>query len=256
MKTNESPIEFYENYGSEWGATERRLVEKITATYKVTSLCSLLEGLSPERILDFGCGLGDNLDLLANHFRAREAVGLDISSTMIEHAKKSYSKYTFVRGGIEELMKYKVDLVTFIDVLEHLEDIPAILQAASKAGRYVAVKIPLEKTWLNRILNALGFKNQKSRFFESEGHLYEFNRSDVEQILWQAGLTILKARVDFMPKEALFSEPRKNRMKAKQGPFAGLKYRLFIILGRLPYSLIRPIFKAVDGSDFFVLCKS
>jgi len=249
-------MEFYENYGTEWGETGRRLIEKITSTYKVTSLCGLLEGLSPERILDFGCGLGDNLDLLADHLHVQKAIGLDISSTMIDHAKKSYSKYTFVQGSIEELIKYKVDLVTFIDVLEHLEDIPAILQASRKVGRYVAVKIPLEKTWLNRILNALGLKDQKSRFFESEGHLYEFSRSDVEQILRQAGLTILKTRVDFMPKEALFSEPRKNRMKAKQGPFARLKYRLFIILGGLPYSLIRPIFQAVDGSDFFVLCES
>lgn len=231
-------------------------MEQLTGLYKSSNLCALMEGLKVKRIIDFGCGLGDNLAFLARHLDASEAVGIDISSAMIGYAGRNYPGYKFVLGGIEELENYRADLVTFIDVLEHMDNIPAALQSAGNSGRYIGIKVPLERTWLIRVLNSLHLKENRSRFFESEGHLYEFSRRDVERLLRQAGLKILRARTAFMPKDAMFSEHRMGRMKAKKGRLAKLKYCLFVLLGKLPYAVVRQIFQSVDGVDFFVLCES
>jgi len=253
---NQTPLEFYKKYGTEWFSTERRQIEKMTALYKVSGLCTLMEGLRPRQILDFGCGLGDALDILAKHFQITHAIGIDISSTMIEYARREYPEYTFMHGSIEELINFQADLITFFDVLEHMEDIPAVLQIAGSNADYIAIKIPLEKTWCIDLLNRLHLKEPKSRLYESERHLYEFNRSEVETILEQVGLKILKSKTNFVPKNIHFSPYMKNRMKAKSGRLAKPKYYSYVTLSRLPYALTRPLFQVVNGVDFFVLCKS
>jgi len=214
-----------------------------------------MEGVRPKRILDFGCGLGDALDILAKHFQVTDAIGIDISSTMIAYAKKEYPEYTFIHGSIEKLKNIRVDLAIFFDVLEHLEDIPGILKLAKNSANYIGIKIPLEKPWLVSILNSLHLKERKSRLYNSEGHLYEFNRSEVEAILKQAGLKILKTKTDFLPKEIHFSAYVKNRMKAKSGCLARLKYYAYVALSKFPYRITRPLFWVVSGVNFFILCK-
>jgi SAM-dependent methyltransferase len=247
---------FYEKYGIEWSSTDRRSTEAVVNSYKVFHLCSLMEGLRPKRILDFGCGLGDALDLLCMYFDTRDAIGIDISSTMIDYAQKAHPQYSFVQGGIEDFKNFRVDLVTFIDVLEHLEDIPTVLEVAKTYSDYIAIKIPLEKTWFIHLLNSFHLKERRSRLYLTEGHLYEFNRADVESILKEAGLTILKKKTAFIPKEVLFSVYMRNRMKTKSGCLARLKYNCYLALSKLPYTISRPLFRVANGVDFFVLCKS
>ena len=122
--------DFYEKFGTEWSSTDRRQFERIVTSYKVSDLCALMEGIRPKRILDFGCGLGDALDMLSKHFQITEAIGIDISSTMIAFVRKEYPEYTFIHGSIEKLKNIRVDLITFFDVLEHIEDVPAVLEVA------------------------------------------------------------------------------------------------------------------------------
>ena len=59
---------FYERYGIEW-IEKRRKVEKIAAQYKIDNLLPLLNGLRVDKIIDFGCGLGDSLNILSNRLR-------------------------------------------------------------------------------------------------------------------------------------------------------------------------------------------
>ena len=128
-----------------------------------------------------------------------------------------------------------------------------MLSAAGRSCPHIAIKIPLEKTWLVRLMNRLRLKSRQSRFFESEGHLYEFDRTEVEALLQQAGLTIHRTIIDYMPKDVMFNPYRTRRMRSKAGARARLNYFFYCLLSALPYPLSRPFFKTIDGVDFFIL---
>ena len=208
------------------------------------------------RIIDFGCGLGDALEILNKTLNPEEATGIDISAKMIDHARERYPEYSFMAGDYTLLREFQVDLITFIDVLEHIDDIPQVLNLAKEHAKYIAVKIPLEKTWFIAALNSLHLKENKSRLFESEGHLYEFTQKDVDAILEQSGLEIVRRKVDFVPRKIHFSDYMKSRMQAKTGVLGKVKYYLYLMLSKVPYGLTRPLFKVVNGVDYFVLCKT
>jgi SAM-dependent methyltransferase len=206
--------------------------------------------------LDYGCGLGDALQLLANHFQVTDATGIDISSTMIAAARREHPECSFVHGGIDMLDRHKVDLITFIDVLEHLEDIPLVLTNAKRSATYIAIKIPLEKTWLIAALNLLRLKQPRSLAYESEGHLYEFNRGEIEAILSKTGLMIIRAQRRFvMEREFLFSDLVGRRMKNKTGLIGKANYCLYLLLKRLPYSVTTSILRPYMGDDLYIVCK-
>ena len=247
--------DFYEKYGLEWRHTERYEWEHMSTSYKVSNFISIIDDLKPNRILDFGCGLGDALSLLAKHFHSESAVGIDISSTMIEYARKQYPEHTFVVGSIERLKDFRVDLITFFDVLEHIEDIQQVLEIAGTIAEYVGIGIPLEKTFYISLLNTLHLKEKKSRLYLLEGHVHEFNRSDFEAILEAAHLKVVKAKNVFPTKEIQFSPYMKNRIKNKSGMLSRQKYWLYIVLSFLPYWLTRHLFQIGAGTDLYVLCK-
>lgn len=247
---------FYERYGHEWSMTERRKAEQLSTINKVLNLLSLMQGLTFNHILDFGCGLGDALDILAKLLHPVDAIGIDISSKMISYAKNQYPDYTFIQGNHKKIKDFQVDLITFFDVLEHLENIPFVLQTAIKHSKYIAIKIPLEKTWIIDIFNKLRLKENKSRMFESEGHLYEFNQNDFEHILRAEKLKILRTKTAFSPKYIQFSDYMIHRMKAKPGYIGVIKYYLYTTLSKFPYTLTRPLFQIVNGVDYYVICKT
>jgi SAM-dependent methyltransferase len=248
--------DFYERYGSEWSEPARRTAERRVTEYKVDRLASLMAGVRPKSIIDFGCGLGDALDLLAERFQPDSTIGIDLSTTMLAHARVAYPNREFIQGSVERLRDFQVDLITFFDVLEHLEDIPSALEAARGSACYVGIKIPLEKTWFVAMLNKLGLKEPRSRLYETEGHLYEFNHREVEALVRRCGLSIVNSRVDFTPKAVHFSDYMKARMRAKPGASGTIKSFLYEAMSLMPYAATRPVFETVNGTDLFLLCRS
>lgn len=76
------------------------------------------EGLS---ILELGCGTGDLLDAL----RPKRGVGIDISSEMLDEAKKQYPNLEFREADMELLQSWgeKFDVLIMADIVGHLQDI-------------------------------------------------------------------------------------------------------------------------------------
>jgi SAM-dependent methyltransferase len=120
----------YEVEGTHWWFAGRRRIlesflERIIADLKIKD--------RPPRILDVGCGTGANLEMLS---RFGEAEGVDVSEDALAfcHARGLER----VRLGAAEQLPYEdgsFDLVTALDVVEHLDDDAAGLREMRRVLR-------------------------------------------------------------------------------------------------------------------------
>ncbi len=103
--------------GHWWFAGRRRILESFLA--QIAPTLPVAEG-ERARILDVGCGTGANLEMLA---RFGEAAGVDLSTDALAFCRAR--GLTHVRAGAAEALPYadaSFDLVTALDVVEHLDD--------------------------------------------------------------------------------------------------------------------------------------
>src|SRR5205823_4390278 len=109
----------YEVEGAHWWfAGRRRILEGFLAQV-VPTLPATLNNERP-RILDVGCGTGANLEMLA---RFGDAEGVDVSADALAFCRAR--GLTRVQEGAAEALPYPdavFDLVTALDVVEHLDD--------------------------------------------------------------------------------------------------------------------------------------
>ncbi len=97
-----------------WFVGRRRIIESF-----LEPVCSNLES-NRSRILDIGCGTGANLEMLS---RFGEAEGVDVSTEALAFCRERGLQN--VRQGEAEHLPYEdgsFDLVTALDVVEHLDD--------------------------------------------------------------------------------------------------------------------------------------
>jgi SAM-dependent methyltransferase len=118
----------YQIEGSHWWFTGRR---RILGSF----LQKICQGLNTDRpnILDVGCGTGANLELLSQYGSAE---GVDVSSDALAFCRDRGLKN--VRQGEAESLPYpdrSFDLVTALDVVEHLDDDVAGLKEIQRVLR-------------------------------------------------------------------------------------------------------------------------
>jgi SAM-dependent methyltransferase len=112
MQSHHYPILYQVEERHWWYVGRRRIIRSL-----VEKICATLDD---PRILDVGCGTGANLKMLADYGRAE---GVDISQQAVDfcHERGLQS----VRLGAAEQLPYEndsFDLVTALDVIEHLDD--------------------------------------------------------------------------------------------------------------------------------------
>jgi len=99
-----------------------------SGVYEIDAMLAYAESIRPlvrrQRALDFGCGVGRLTQALARHFE--EAVGVDISSAMIEHAKNYDSlenRCRFLLNDTDDLRQFtdgEFDFVYSSITLQHM----------------------------------------------------------------------------------------------------------------------------------------
>lgn len=118
----------YEVEGTHWWFKGRR---RIISSF-VEKICRDL-GRERPRILDVGCGTGANLEMLAEF---GEAEGVDVSVDALAFCRARGLRN--VRQGAAEKLPYEdesFDLVTALDVVEHLDDDAAGLREMHRVLR-------------------------------------------------------------------------------------------------------------------------
>ena len=99
--------------------------------FEIPALFSLLPDLTGKTILDLGCGFGEHCKEFVNKGAAK-VVGIDISTKMLEIAKKENSdpKITYLNMPMEDIdeISDKFDLVISSLALHYIEDFDGVVK--------------------------------------------------------------------------------------------------------------------------------
>ena len=100
--------------------------------------CLDQRGLTPQSIMDFGCGTGSSISLLHQQLCAKSVIGVDPSRALIERAKRDYGAANRLFKTIDEYKPCEnADLVYCNGVFHH---IPVAQRAAAAAYVWRALK--------------------------------------------------------------------------------------------------------------------
>jgi len=163
---------------------------------------TLLDKSNFKKVLDFGCGLGQNI------YKIHNSVGYDISEFALEFCRKKRIKVT---NDLGELQNKSFDVVFSCDALEHLENpLKALKQMKKKLAPWghLVLILPIEE-WKKVNLND---KNQ---------HLYGWNYQTITNLLSRAG---------FHP--ICYKIIKRTGFK-KLLPFCRINFRLYLFLTKL-----------------------
>jgi SAM-dependent methyltransferase len=210
--------------------------------------------VTPESVLEFGCGSGEMLGMARASFPEARLYGIDLSETMVAMARARLGEATLVSGSDAELERWqpRVDLALAIDILEHLEDPVRVARALGRAGRYVALKIPIER----RVIR-LGIRKQKTGVEHLSGHIHFWTLGDSRRLLRAAGLRILEEEVADPPDE-LRAHPAMTRLEPRYartplGILRGAHHAMEVELERFSYRHSPRLHRWMFGSTHFVV---
>jgi SAM-dependent methyltransferase len=89
------------------------------AAYKVDEVCYRVRGAAVRRVLDYGCGVGRSLPLLADAFPRAEVWGYDPSAECAEAARRRVPKASIVTDEAE-VPRRGFDVVLAANVFHHI----------------------------------------------------------------------------------------------------------------------------------------
>lgn len=135
-----------------------------------------------ENVLDFGCGSGVMLPFLARH--SQHVTAMDIDLVPLEHVRKHISLAENIevldanQTSLSQLAPKSLDLISALDVLEHVEDLSRTLKELLrllKPGGHLVVSGPTE--------NALYQIGRKLAGAEFSGDYHERGTAEIRREL-------------------------------------------------------------------------
>lgn len=140
----------------------------------------ICQNLSFSSLIDVGCGPGVFMDIMQKRFKNLRLAGTDISTTAIELARKKFPDADFFETDISKnTIQGSWDLVTMIDVAEHIEnDENAFVNIRQFCKKYLLI-VTLEG---------------HMRSFEPEiGHVRNYQKGELQDKLIRSGYSIVKS---------------------------------------------------------------
>jgi SAM-dependent methyltransferase len=177
-----------------------------------TARCLARLGVSVNRILDYGCGDGANVPMLAARFQAGHVLGVDVSSDSIEVARQSNARQDLQFLCTSEWNPdASIDLAFTNGVFHHIppEERPECLHAirrALKTGGLFAF-------WENNPWNP-GTQYVMSRCTFDE-HAIKISPRQAKAMLSRAGFRILRAdSLFYFPRRLSLCRPAESWLRA------------------------------------------
>lgn len=95
-------------------------------------------------LLDFGCALGDAIDVFRAAFPVCTLIGLDVSSQAIDTCRRRFGHFAqFIAGDYASVPE--VDVITSCAVLEHLDEDRDIVRHLLTKCKYLHVTVPFRE---------------------------------------------------------------------------------------------------------------
>ncbi len=167
-------------------------------------------GVQFNSIADIGCGAGLVIELIAQSHPNATCAGFELSHDVQPFWQKRtpLPNLRYSHDNIMELGE-KFDLITCLDVFEHVEDYFGFLRGLRNSGEYFIFNVPLDMNVM-KILTS-GIRHAR----EDAGHLHYFNPYTAKQTIIDAGYEIIEARVE----AAFLKVPPRNIRQMAVLPF-------------------------------------
>jgi SAM-dependent methyltransferase len=156
------------------------------------SLCAQA-GLKPRTLVEIGCGDGALLAQLRGFTEVMD--GFELSPPAAELARRALPDARRIQAFDGEEVPAEdssYDLAILSHVLEHVPVPGPLLAEAARVAEEVIVEVPLED---NRSASRPAKREEAARI----GHLHEFSRADVRELVQGAGLVIQAELTDPLP---------------------------------------------------------
>jgi ubiquinone/menaquinone biosynthesis C-methylase UbiE len=193
----------YDSWSAQYDTNRNR-----TRDLEGVALREVLADVANSRCLEIGCGTGKNTVWLAT--RCTHITAVDLSAGMLElaRAKVSASHVTFHQADILQPWNFVgglYDLVTFSLVLEHIEDLGAIMRKTAD------VLTPGGRVYIGELHPFKQYGGTKARFETEQGTqvvpCFDHHLSDFVRAAKEAGLHVEDVR-EFFDADEVAVPPR------------------------------------------------
>lgn len=197
-----------------------------------------------KKVLDLGCGVGNKTYFLANKLPNAKVIGSDFSETGINEARKSYSakNLQYEVGDASGLKKTdKADLVTFFEVLEHVDSWTEVLgDTIKKTGaKYIMIGSPTGKRYEGGI---------------HTGHVLHFKEGQIEEFMEKNGYKSVKVMYAGFPfVSPIFRDLSQSMQKQYNNFVQSEPGKLHSIINSVWYVLFRHLSTKKIGNQFIGL---
>ncbi|MEA2270578.1 MAG: hypothetical protein QOC64_3188 [Solirubrobacteraceae bacterium] len=195
-----------------------RLLSAGTKADHVVELCRRVD-LSPDTIVEIGCGQGALLAQLAARRLAPRLDGFDLSPPAVEIARSHGIPGVTVEafdGAHLPAGDRAYDLAVISHVLEHVPDPPALLAEGARVATWVLVEVPLEA-------NRSAARPAKRAQAAGIGHIQCFDRPAVRALCHGAGLDVRAELADPLSYAHHGFTATDTRAKLRAGVKAGVR---------------------------------
>lgn len=170
---------------------------------RIDALRSFADARSGDRVLEVGCGAGHVL----NEFADTNRTGIDLSSTMLDRARRRLGhSVRLLRGSAEALpfANQSYDVVLCTEVLEHTrqpEQVMRELMRVAAPGGRVVVSIPNEANIdrAKRFIRSVPILRTVLRSLASEGNEWHVHQMDLNTLRTIGGGPEAVARLQGIP---------------------------------------------------------
>lgn len=149
-------------------------------------------------LLDLGCHGGYLTEFMASISHAKKVVAIDVSEQAVSFVRERHPEWQALTGNVEDeypVSEHSADLVTCVDVLEHLMNPEQVIAHAAKAiapGGTMIIAVPHE-TIIWRTIWFFWTKYGPGRIW-NDVHVQKFSLENLRQLFLKYGFTESQSR--------------------------------------------------------------